>query len=151
MSNQQPVPSMRSFWLGSWKGRILIALFIIGILAALLVSLRTFGRMMMGTPPSTAEQYRAAAPGQTVEIMMEINSITSPDTFAGNLIEAQGSNYHRTDQTVNIQLEPDASVVMGAKTDLQTGAIVQVRGVKQDGDLIKVQRIVILTNYVEIR
>ncbi len=72
--------------------------------------------------------------------MLEITSVSPAGTFAGRVLKKEERGYARTRALLRVPLGPGTRFVMGDRSDLRPGAVVQVSG----------DRIVILTGYVRV-
>ncbi|MGH8377762.1 MAG: hypothetical protein ACRER7_02305 [Gammaproteobacteria bacterium] len=124
---------------------------LVGLGLAVTVGLYS-SRMMMRPSSAGAAQLAAAQSGTVLNIAVEVTAVPSPDLLDAQLLIGQGSNYIRTSEMVQIQLQPDTQVSMGNKSELRPGAILQVSAVKRDPgrNQLAAKRLVILTGYVQV-
>jgi hypothetical protein len=139
------------------RGRVLIALVVLGLAAAVAVPLSTMSRMGAGARPVTEAELTALGPGQTVDLALEVTrvtgeSVTGESSFAATLLErAEQGGYRRTGRSLRVRWRPDTAVVMGGREEVRAGAVVQARGRVAGEDLVDAARLVVLTGYAAIR
>lgn len=110
-------------------------------------------RVMMRAPTAGVTQLAAAQSGTPLNIAVEVTAIPAPGLLDARLLDSQGSEFIRTPETVQIQLQSGTEVSMGNMRDLRPGAVLQVNGVKRDpgASLLTANRVVILTGYVQVK
>ena len=121
------------------------------VFAAVMVPAYLLSRMMAATPMTEA-QVSAAAPGMKIEATLEVTATPTDDSFQGILLERQSDgSYQHTRRTLSVRWRADTSVVMGKKTDVHRGAVIQVNGQSRADGSVDAERIVILSGYVKVK
>lgn len=145
-------PDPGSPWLSTRRGRVLLGLLIVLLLAAVGIPLIFFGQMMMGSEPMSESQFTEATPGAQVEIAVEIVEAQADDLLMGEVLERDDDGtYPRTGQMVRIRWQPGStSIVMGQQDDVEPGAVLQVRGIIDPEGVLDADRIVVLTSSVTV-
>jgi len=134
-----------------WAIVLLIVVLVGAVSLALLVATKGMQNMMQVSGLS-ATQFEAAALGEEVEFVLEVTDMPSGEQLIGRLLESSGEgDYRRTSGELTISLSSDARIMMGQSSDVAPGAILQVGGIKDDGDHVTAARLVILTGYLTIR
>lgn len=110
-------------------------------------------RVMMRTPTAGATQLAVAQSGTLLNVAVEVTAILSPGLLNARLLDVQGSEFIRTPETVQIQLQSGTELSMGNMRDLRPGAVLQVSAFKRDlgANLLTANRVVILTGYVQVK
>lgn len=133
-------------------GLSLLVLLVLGLLAAVALLLyQGYTGMMAGSNPQSARQFSAVTPGAKAQIVVEVTGLSSQAVLSGSLLQKNSdSSYSRTSRTVSIAWA-SASIVMGSRSDIKAGAILQVNGVLGKDDILTAEQIVILTKLVQVK
>lgn len=131
-------------WLAR-AGLIAILLIVAAAAAASMMAMRS-----MRAQPITAAELRRSAPVKPVDVAIEITAAQGA-RYSGRLLESSGkSRYRRTATALSFTLRDDVQLVMGDRADLRPGAVVMARGRLRNSTLANVDRVVMLTGYVDI-
>jgi len=128
------------------------AILIAAVLAIVMIPAYLINRMMAATPTMTEAQVSAASPGAKIEATLEVTATPSDDLFQGTLLERQSDgSYQHTRRTLSVRWRPDTSVVMGKKSDVHRGAVIQVNDKSRADGGVDAEKIVILSGYVTVK
>ena len=110
---------------------------------------------MMGHAPPVPMSYQAfskAAPGQNVQIAVQVQSVTRSTVSAEFLEHKTDAISTRTGKRVKLFLPRDVPVIMGASSDIAPGAVLFVYGiVTRSGSAVDAKRVVVDTKYVTVQ
>lgn len=133
---------------------LFLGLLVLGIAAAILIPLYLArnSAMMGNSPPESASQLAAAAPGSQAIIVCEVTSLPSNTLINGVLLQRQSDgSYSHTSKPVQLQWNPSgSSIVMGGRQDIHRGAVLQIRGRIDTHGVLHADQIVILTGTVAV-
>jgi hypothetical protein len=140
--------------LSTGRGRLVVALGVTAILAALAVPTLAFIRLMTPSEPTVASQSELARAhvGGQITAVVRIDGQSGDGTFTATFLQLSGSNaYQVTSARVRIRLAGDTSYAMGDAASVKQGAVLQVKGVLSAADEITVREVVALTGFVTVR
>jgi hypothetical protein len=107
-------------------------------------------RRMMDTQPLTEHALASSAPGESVDLAIEITA-AGDGSVAGRMLERSSqTRYRRTQRAVTLRWSARTKLVMGKSGDIRPGAIVQAHGPLDAGATLDADRLVVLTGYVEV-
>lgn len=105
-------------------------------------------------PPMTLEQWAATTSGMEVNVVLSVTDLTANNLLGGVFLEADEaepfSAFRLTSGRILIRWASTTKIVMGGPPDLETGALVRVRGKLSDDHLVDAEGIVILTHVARI-
>jgi hypothetical protein len=135
---------------GRWL--VFLALFVLGIVAAVVIPLYLLrGGMMGSSTPDPYSQYVALTSGSPVKIVCEISTSPTNGSVQGIfLVKNNDGSYTRTGRVVHVHYTGSLPVVMGSAQDVHQGTMVQISGHSGGDGSVSAEQIVILTGYVTV-
>jgi hypothetical protein len=131
------------------KPVLYLGLIVLG-LALVLTALMLIGPTSMTVTDNAGSEMIKAKPGETVEFVGQVTEITGNILTVEVLHSPDGKAFNqRTGQFIYAVVESTPEYVMGSEMDILVGALCQFHGTKINDRQITVERIVILTSYVE--
>ena len=110
-------------------------------------------RMPPIAPPLTASQLQAVAPGDEVDVALNVTRAGAAELLEGVVLDSDEaepfSAYHRTTYPLSLHWSAATQIVMGGPEDLHDGALLRARGTWNDG-AVAAARIVVLTRVARI-
>jgi hypothetical protein len=137
---------------GPWLRVLLLALLLVGGTAALLFPfLLVYNNTMnAGTTLQTARQFALSSPGAQVTVALEVTAVPAGALVTGTLLHKESDNaYARTGQQAMIRWNT-ARLVMGSRSDVKEGAILQVSGRMGSDGVVQASQVVFLTGFVQV-
>ena len=129
---------------------LLVAIAILVIVALGLFRFTSLYRTMSVTAAQSSE-LDSAAPGSSIQLVIEIANTPSPDRFRGKLLTKKTEEvYARTNTQASVHWNDQTKMVTGKSSDLHAGAVVHVTGTVRNDHRVDADQIVILTGYVRI-
>ena len=123
---------------------------VVGLLTlAVAASTSILAMQSMGVKSATATelQHQNSKP---LDVVIEING-TGDSRFTGSLLESVGNtDYRRTSTKLSFAIGAATKFIMGSKSDLHPGAVIDARGRVSKGTLTDVDRVVVLTGYAHV-
>lgn len=105
----------------------------------------------MRIPPVSTAIIAKAAPGTRIEPVVKLDAPATRNGYAAEVLQATGPTDFRTSgMRLEFVVDPAASFVMGAASDLKPGAVAQVRGTLDSGHRLHADRVVLLTHVVRV-
>jgi hypothetical protein len=109
-------------------------------------------RMMAPETAAGLGELAATKAGATVSVAMVVSAVAGPAALSGHLLVREMAGYARTARMLRVRIGPATRIVMGDRSSLVPGAILQVKGVAGDGATeLRAEQIVILTGYVHFK
>jgi hypothetical protein len=132
--------------------KLSLALLIGTAIAVAIVAFDFFGRMEAMRPQGeSARAATSAHSGEPVKVMLELTQAPVGNTFAGTILEDAGSSQFRvTAKSLRITLDAASRFVMGDRSNLGSGAVVQVSGRATGSGAVQAAQIVVLTGDVSV-
>jgi hypothetical protein len=132
---------------GAWLPLVVLLGFIFAVAAGLYSS-----RMMVLNKPVGAAEIGTGSPGTSLDVAVEVTSLSAAGDVTARLLGKRGDAYARTASVLEIHLMPEAKFVMGGRSDLKPGAILQVHGILESAErkLLDAEQVVFLTGYVKV-
>ena len=122
------------------------------LLAAAMLAATLPARAQMAPPvPMSTTQFRNAATGSAVKIVVRVSSFARNTMHAQLLDRIDDSHYKATGTAVTLYVPQDVPVVMGSAADFAPNAVLFVYGTATALDRADVTKTVVLTQYVTIK
>jgi hypothetical protein len=102
--------------------------------------------MSLAKPGVMSSQTSGAPAEHVVEVTQVMDGV-----YAGRIAVKAGDVYLRTGEDLKFRVSAGTPFVMGVPADLHVGAIIHVRGVRDDDNGVSADRIVILTPNVTLK
>jgi hypothetical protein len=121
------------------------------ILLALAAPALASAQMMHAPPvPMSPAQFAQAAPGQNVEIAVRVKRVDRTTLYTELLAHETDTQAKATGKDVVIFFPDGTPVVMGAASDVTSGATLYVYGVLTKPGRVDAKRVVVDTKYVNV-
>jgi hypothetical protein len=103
-------------------------------------------------PAATPAAAVIGAPeGSIIETVARLREPTAAGAYTAELLERiDDTTYRATGKTIRLALAPETKVVMGAASDVNPGAVVQLKGTLDANRVVHANRVVILTDFVKV-
>jgi hypothetical protein len=126
-----------------------IGLILLGVVVILLAAMLIMPSLMKPSDTNASELEQISA-GEKISVVAQVIEMNG-NTLVVEVLEGNGYDVFdkRTGKILEMEQRADTEIVMGKPEDVSLGAIAQFDGVKLDAKKIKIQKIVILTGYVQ--
>jgi len=105
----------------------------------------------MRAATTTAASVLAARPGASVSVVVRLEGLAAPNTYAAELLESSsGTKYRETNTRIRVALSANTAVAMGGAADIKAGTVVQAAGAMDAARTLHASQIVILSGYVHV-
>jgi len=149
MTADTPTLETSPRWWATRRGQLLLAAVTAAVITAVAIP-RVAMRRMMDARTATEDALATAAPGERVDVAIEIAS-ANEESLSGVLLErVADARYRRTQRTVAMRWTAATQLVMGSRDEIRPGAVVQARGRLCAGAALDADRLVVLTGHVEV-
>lgn len=139
----------KHFMRGKLIGAV-IALMVIAVVGFLATDIARRVQAMRVSPTPSAD-VADANPGTRIEPVVRLDAPMSGNSYVAEVLQSTGGTDFRASGTrLDFVVDPAASFVMGAASDLRPGAVAQVRGMLDGGHRLHADRIVLLTRVVRV-
>ena len=100
---------------------------------------------------TSADAVVGAPSGGHIKAVVRIENAAPGGAFKAQILEnTQGADYRATGRRIPLALTPDTHFIMGASSDVKTGAIVQADGAMDASHTLRAAKIVVLNDYVHV-
>lgn len=128
-------------------GMVLAVVVVTGFLATDIARRTRTMRIPRVSPTLIAE----AKPGTRIEPLLRVEARAAGGSYVAEVLQSSGpTDFRASGVRLEFVIDPTASFVMGAASDLKVGAVAQIRGALDGEHRLHADRVVLLTRVVRV-